>query len=187
VRSLIAIAMLVVAAAPAHAASLVLSNGEREQALAVGERSIVTETFDDEWRVKNDVGETALVLTPFHRMALAARHAAFRNEPLKPADQEKLIKEQADRLIIWANLRGDREDFARFYAPRLMLGTREIAPTFVQNERTAVPASGGGFVARCVYGFPTKDLSGKARVVLVVRDADRRDVTRFAINLAEMR
>jgi len=187
VKTVVIVAALLAFATPARAASLVLSNGEREQALALGERSIVTETFDDEWRVKNEAGETALVLTPFHRMALAARHAAFRNEPFKPADQEKLLKEQADRLIIWANLRGDREDFARFYAPRLVLGAREIVPTFVQNERTAVPASNGGFVARCVYGFPTKDLTGKARVVLVVRDADRRDVTRFAINLGEMR
>ena len=181
------VVLILLAAAPVEGASLVLSNGEREQALALGERSIISESFDDEWRVKNDAGETALVLTPFHRMALAARHAAFRNEPLKPADQEKLLKEQADRLIIWANLRGTREDFARFYAPRLLLGTREIAPAFVQNERTAVPAPNGGFVARCVYGFPTKELNGKARVVLVVRDADRRDVTRFAIDLAEMR
>jgi hypothetical protein len=181
------LAVLLCAAARAEAASLVLSNGEREQALALGERSIISETFDDEWRVKNDAGETALVLTPFHRVALAARHAAFRNEPLKPADQEKLLKEQADRLIIWANLRGTREDFARFYAPRLLLGTREIAPAFVQNERTAVRQEDGAYLARCVYGFPTKELNGKARVVLVVRDADRRDVTRFAIDLAEMR
>jgi hypothetical protein len=89
--------------------------------------------------------------------------------------------------VIWAQLRGPREDFARFLAPRLIAGDREIEPAFVQNERTAARQESGTYLARCVYGFPTRDLTGKSRVVLVVRDADGRDVSRFTIDLSAMR
>ena len=65
-------------------------------------------------------------------------------------------------------------------------GEQEIAPTFVQNERTALPED-GAFIARCVYGFPTKELTGTSRGTLVVRDAEGREVGRFAIDLARMR
>ena len=89
--------------------------------------------------------------------------------------------------MIWAHLRGPREDFARFYAPRILFGDREIEPSFVQNERTAVRTDVGAYLARCVYGFPTKELTPKARLLLVVRDADGREVDRFTIDLAAMR
>src|SRR5262249_5874920 len=85
---------------------------------------------------------------------------------------------------VWANLRGPRPDFARFFVPRLILSGREIEPTFVQNERTAAPLEGGRYLARCVYGFPAKELEPKSRVVLVVRDPDGRDVSRVTIDLA---
>jgi hypothetical protein len=118
---------------------------------------------------------------------LASRNAAFKNERMKDSEPEKLLREQQDRLVIWANLHGRREDFARFYAPRILLNDREIEPTFVQNERTALRTEGGGYLARCVYGFPVKELSPKGRLVLVVRDPDGKDVTRFTIDLASMR
>ena len=63
---------------------------------------------------------------------------------------------------------------------------REILPSFVQNERTALREE-GGFVARCVYGFPTKEITGTSRGTLVVRDAGGREVSRFGIDLARMR
>ena len=57
----------------------------------------------------------------------------------------------------------------------------------MQNERTAIRQDDGGFLARCVYGFPIQDLTGRDRLALVVADADGRDVTRFTIDLAGMR
>ena len=89
-------------------------------------------------------------------------------------------------------LRGTREDFARHYAPRFVVGDRdgverEIAPSFVQNERTALKQDGGTFLARCVYVFPTKEFTGTSRGTLVVRDAEGREVSRFALDLARMR
>ena len=100
-------------------------------------------------------------------------------------DTEPEALRAAERLDIASNLR--REDFARFYAPRILLNDREIEPTFVQNERTALRTEGGGYLARCVYGFPVKELSPKGRGVLVVRDPDGKDITRFTIDLASMR
>ncbi|MGH7306095.1 MAG: hypothetical protein ACRELZ_22660, partial [Candidatus Rokuibacteriota bacterium] len=111
----------------------------------------------------------------------------FKNEPMKDREPEKLLREQQDRLVIWASLHGPREDFARFFAPRLLVGDRQIEPAFVQNERTAARTDGGRYLARCVYGFPVKEITPKARVVLVVRDPDGRDVSRFTIDLASMR
>jgi len=45
----------------------------------------------------------------------------------------------------------------------------------------------GVYLARCVYGFPTKDVKGRERVALVIGDGDGRDITRFTIDLAQMR
>jgi hypothetical protein len=179
--------MAVAAPTAAAAASFTLDQEARRDALRVGARSVTVETFDAEWRVAGTSGETVTVITPFHRLVMAARHAAFRNEPLKDNEPEKLLREQRDRLVLWAHLRGPREDFARFYAPRIQLGDRAIEPSFVQNERTAARAPDGGFLARCVYGFPIKTMTPQARLLLIVRDADGRDAHRFTIDLAAMR
>ena len=45
----------------------------------------------------------------------------------------------------------------------------------------------GRYLARCVYSFPTRYLTGTSRVALVVRDGDGRDVSRFTIDLSAMR
>jgi hypothetical protein len=175
------------AGAPALAASLTLSPAERETALLVGQRSVTNDAFDAEWRVANGAGDSVLVVTPFHRLVLASRHAAFRNEKLRPSEPDKLLRAQRDRLVVWAELRGPREDFARYLAPRLVLSDREIEPTFVQNERTATRLPNGAYLARCVYNFPTRDVAGRSRVLLVVRDPGGRDVSRFTIDLSTMR
>jgi hypothetical protein len=173
--------------AGASAASFTLTPGETRAALRFGADSVQVEAFDAEWRVDNGRGETVVVLTPFHRLAIAARHAAFKNEEVRPAELDRLLRDQRDRLVLWAYLTGRREDFARGLRPELRLGDRTIKAAFVQNERTPAPASGGGYLARCLYTFPTKELSGASRVVLVVRDADGREAHTFAIDLGAMR
>ena len=182
------VALLVVGAGTdAVAASFTLSDSDKRAAIRTGERSVTTETFDREWRVTNGEGESAMVITPFHRLTVAARHAAFKQDTLKPADVDRVLKEGANRLVVWVSLRGKGEDFARFYVPRLVAGDREIKASFVQNERTAIRQEDGGYLARCVYGFPVQDLTGRAKVALVVADPDGRDVSRFTIDLASMR
>lgn len=179
--------LVVGGAAPSTAASLSLDERGTSEAVRAGRENVNTEAFDAEWRVANGAGDTVSVLTPFHRVALAARHAAFKQETLKPSEVKKLQKEQQGRLVFWVALRGRSDDFARFYAPLLLVDSREIAPSFVQNERTAVRNEGGDYLARCLYGFPIKDLKGSSRIQLVVRGADGRDVSRFAIDLGKMR
>ena len=179
--------LLLAGPSAAGAVSFSLEPQQRSDALRVGAQSITRDSFDTEWRVANPTGDSLTVITPFHRLVLAARNAAFKNERMKDREPEKLLREQQDRLVIWANLRGPREDFARFFAPRLLVGDREIEPTFVQNERTAARAEDGGYRARCVYGFPVKEITPKSRVILVVRDPDGRNVSRFTIDLASMR
>ena len=175
------------ASVPAGGATLVLGEREQQEALRVGQRSVTSETFGDEWRVVSGSGESVTVITPFHRLALAARNAAFKHEPLKPQDQERMLRELKERLVFWVDLRGPREDFARHLNPRLLAGDREIEPALVQNERTAVRRDDGRYLARCVYSFPTKDLSATTRLSLVVRDSDGQPVARFPIDLGQMR
>ncbi|MBI1962507.1 MAG: hypothetical protein HYS77_03155 [Candidatus Rokubacteria bacterium] len=187
-RALPAVALLLLLPPwPAAAASFALTPGERTEALRVGARSVTQEAFDREWRVAHASGESVTVVTPFHRLVLAARHAAFKSEKLKPGEPDRLLREQGERLVIWAELRGPREDFARYYTPRILVGDREVEPSFVQNERTAAREEGGRYLARSMYGFPVRDIGGKARVLLVIRDADGRDVNRFTIDLSAMR
>ena len=187
-RALLAALLIVACASPsAAAAALALDERLTQEAIRVGQRSITSEVFDAEWRVGNDAGDSVLVYTPFHRIALAARHSAFKNQVLKPSEPERILKENGDRLVLWTYLKGGREDFARYYVPRLFVGEREIEPAFVQNERTAVRDDAGRFVARCVYGFPIKELTGSSRLLLAVRDAEGKDVSRFTIDLSTMR
>jgi hypothetical protein len=185
-QGLAALAVLVQVGS-AEAASFTLSERQRQEAVETGERSVTRDGLGDEWRVRNAAGESLTVLTPFHRLAMAARHAAFRNEPLAPRERDRVLREQQERLVFRVELKGAREDFAHHYAPRLVAGTRQVQPTFTQNERTPARGSDGKFLARCVYAFPTRALSGTDTVVLVVRDSDGRDVTSFTVNLASMR
>lgn len=188
IRSVVVLAVLVLALAGATAAaSFTLEDVDRNAAIRAGERSTLADGFDREWRVSGDNGETLRVLTPFHRLVLASRNAAFRNEVLKPAEVERVLRQDAQRLIVWATLRGRSEDFARHFTPRLTDGPREIRPSFVQNERTALRQEDGAYLARCVYGFPTRDINGRGRVELTVADADGRDVSHFVIDLGRMR
>src|SRR5439155_196994 len=83
----------------------------------------------------------------------------------------KMLTELKDRLMLWVYLQGPSEQFARHFTPRLVVDDREIEPALVQNERTAIRQENGRYLARCVYWFPTKDLTGTARPVLVVRVA----------------
>jgi hypothetical protein len=173
---------------PAGAALLTLTDVQQAEALRVGQRSVTVETgFDAEWRVDNPTGESLTVLTPFYRLALAARNAAFKNEAVKPQDQAKLLQALRDRLMFWVQLHGSREDFARYYAPRLLVRDLEVEPVFVQNERTGLRRANGSFLARSIYAFPTREVTGTSKVVLLIRDPEGQLVSRFTVDLAKMR
>ena len=176
------------AGTPVAAALLTLNEAQQAEALRVGERSVIKETgFDAEWRVENAGGENVTVMTPFYRLMLASRNAAFKNEAVKPQDQEKLLKDLTDRLMVWVQLHGPKVDFARYYKPRLLVADREIEPSFVQNERTGLRQANGSFLARSVYAFPNREITGQSRLDLVIRDPDGKLMSRFAIDLGKMR
>ena len=172
---------------PAAAASFTLGERERQDAIAAGRRSVVSEEFGAEWRARNASGEILTVMTPFHRLALAARNAAFKGEDLRPKDIDTAVKETGGKLTVWVTLKGRTADFARFYAPVLLDGKTEIKPSFVQNERTALLVEDGGYVARCLYVFPAAGLGGKSRFTLVVRTPDEKEVSTFTVDLSAMR
>lgn len=185
-RLLLAAALAALATAPAAAASFALDERATAEAARAGRQSVGRDDFDREWRVVSGAGEAVLVLTPFYRVVLAARDAAFRQAGLTTREIRRALREGEGRLVLWVTLRGARQDFARLLTPRLLAGEREIEASFVQNERSAV-ARNGAFVARSQYGFPTRHLAGVARVELVIRDGDGHDVRRFTLDLGTMR
>lgn len=176
-----------VAAAPSAAAmSFALSEPEQAEAIGAGRRSITSETFGDEWTMRDASGQTLTVVTPYYRLALAARNAAFRGADLTPRDIASLVREGGARFVVRVTLRGSRADFARFASPTLTDGKALITATFVQNERAALREDDGRYTAHCVYAFPVQGLTGRERVTLVVRDGDR-ETARFTVDLSTIR
>ncbi|HET7876251.1 MAG TPA: hypothetical protein VFN71_12105 [Methylomirabilota bacterium] len=175
------------AALPADAVSFALTPREREEAIRVGRKSITSEEFGAEWRVSVGSDRTVTVMTPFHRLALAARNSAFRNQELTPRQVESLLREHEGKLVVWVTLRDGKADFARFYAPVLVVEQQQIKANFTQNERTALRGEDGKYTARCMYVFPAAELNPKGKVTLIVRDPDERPVAKFTVDLAAMR
>jgi hypothetical protein len=112
-------------------------------------------------------GQVVTVMTPFHRLALAARNSAFQDKELKPREVESLLKDHQGKIVFWATLRGGRADFARFYAP-CQARQQEIKASVAQNERTALRGEDGQYTARCLYVFPAQELDPRATVTLLV-------------------
>lgn len=181
------LAVGLVAATPGEAMSLALTDRDREQAIRAGKKSIVAEEFGAEWRIKDTVGQTVVVMTPFYRLALAARNSAFQSKELRPRDVNSLVKGSEGKLAFWVTLRGGKSDFARFYTPEIVAGSQTVKASFVQNERTAIREDDGRYAAQCVYAFPAEGIDPKGRVILVVRDAEEKEVAKFTVDLAAMR
>ena len=152
-------------ARPLDAASFSLTPTEREEAVRVGRRSTVAADFGTEWRVAGEApGQSLVVMTPFHRLALAARNSAFKSEELRPRDVESLAKDQEGRLVLWATVRGAKPDFARFYVP-LLLPRRARDQAELRPERAHGAPGGGRHATRrgaCTC-FPPRSLDGKGR------------------------
>lgn len=172
----------------AHALYLTLTPKERDAAIDLGRQSIISDRFGGEWKVGGEgAGEGLVVMSAFHRLALAARNSAFKSEELKPKDIDSLMREQEGKLTLWATLRGGKVDFARFYTPVLVNGQRQIKATFTQNERTARREEDGGYTARCLYVFPTEGLKPGEPLTLIVKDTNDTQVAKFTLNLSAMR
>jgi hypothetical protein len=180
-------ALLLTCTAPVDAALFALTPRDRDEAVRAGRRSVIDDQWASEWRVNGGAGEAVMVMTPFHRLALAARISAFQDRELKPRDIESVLKDQEGKLVFWVTLRGGRVDFARYYAPALVARQQEIKASFAQNERTALRGDDGQFTARCLYVFPADGVDPKATVTLLVRDVEDKVVAKFTVDLAAMR
>lgn len=174
---------------PLAAASFTLAPRERDEAIRLGKRSIVSDEFGGEWRVGGEgSGQSLVVMTPFHRLALAARNSAFKSQELKPKEIETAVGEQPGSLVLWATLKGKTADFARFYSPVLLNDHQaSIKVSFAQNERTARREEDGSYSARCLYVFQTAALRSDEVVTLVVKDVDNKQVAKFKVDLSSMR
>jgi hypothetical protein len=174
---------------PLAAASFTLAPRERDEAIRLGRRSIVSDEFGGEWKVAGEgAGQSLMVMTPFHRLALAARNSAFKSQELKAKEIETAIGDQPGSLVLWATLKGKTADFARFYSPVLLNDHRaSIKASFSQNERTARREDDGSYSARCLYVFPVAALRADETVTLLVKDMDEKQVAKFTVDLSSMR
>jgi len=182
-----AASLSLICSAPLDAALFTLTPQDRDEAMRVGRRSVTVENWGSEWRVGGGEGQLVTVMTPFHRLALAARNSAFQDKELKPRDVDSVLKDQQGKVVLWAILRGAKVDFARFYIPRLMARQQEIKASFTQNERTALRGEDGQYTARCLYVFPAEGLDPRGTMMLVVRDGEEKVVAKFAVDLSAMR
>jgi hypothetical protein len=182
----LALCATLLAARPATAVSFVLSERQQTEAVRVGVESTTRDSVGSEWTMMGEAGEAA-VMTPFHRLAVAARQAAFRGRSLAAADIQQVLKEDRERLVFWVSLWGPSADFARFYQPVIVVAAHEVKAAWVQNERTAARQPDGRYLARCVYAFATARLEPTARGILSVRGQDGKEVAAFGFDLAAMR
>jgi hypothetical protein len=168
----LAVGLSLTCISPLDAALFTLTPRDRDEAVRIGRRSVINEDWGGEWRVEGGgAGQLVTVMTPFYRLALAARNQAF----------------QEGKLVFWATLRGTRADFARFYAPALVAHQLEIKALFTQNERTALRGEDGQYTAHCMYVFPVEGVDPRGTVTLLVRDADEKQVAKFTVDLSVMR
>src|SRR5258705_9624445 len=78
---------------PAAAASFTPGERERQDAIAVGRRSVVSEEFGAEWRGPEAPRATPLVVKPLSPPAPPAPHTPLQSGALKTHDNDKTVKE----------------------------------------------------------------------------------------------
>jgi hypothetical protein len=164
-----------------------LSDSDAQEAIDAGTRGLTQEDFGEEWHLRPK-GAEVVVSTPFSRLALAARQAAQKGEPLTDKQRQDQLDRGRGRIQFVVTLFGRGVDFARWFQPLLRVGDREVKPTFAQNERTAIRLEDGRFAARNVYVFPLEGLPPRGTVVLVVTNQqDQKEVWRGALDLGQFR
>jgi hypothetical protein len=163
-------------------------DGVRE-AVEAGVAAVTQDDFADEWQLRLPGGEEVVVSTPFSRLAVAARQAALKNESLTDKQQQEQVDRGKGRIQLLVSMQGRSRNFARFYLPVLLVDGREVKASFVQNERTPLPAGNGLYTARNVYVFPLEGLPLKGPVTLLVRDAppEQKEVLRATLDLGKFR
>jgi hypothetical protein len=185
-----ALALLAVAGiAPASALESDLAPEGIRAAIDAGTAAVTREDFEEEWRLPLPDGGEIVVSTPFSRLALAARQAAVKGEPLSDSDRQEQIDRGKGRIQLLVTMLGTQRNFARWYQPVLRVGEREVKPSFVQNERTPLRLDDGRLAARNVYVFPLEELPKKGTVTLIVRGAppDHKEVLRAPIDFGKFR
>jgi hypothetical protein len=177
---------------PRHAPALVgdLTADSTREAIEAGTASITQDDFGEEWQLRLPGGEDVVISTPFSRLALAARTAAMKGEPLTEKQQKDQIDRGKGRIQLLVTMHGGpSRSFARFYQPVLLVDGREFKPTFVQNERTPLLQEDGRLAARNVYVFPLEGLPTNGVVTLLVKGAppDQKEVLRAKLDLGKFR
>jgi hypothetical protein len=177
-------------AGPRGAGALVpaLSPDGVQEAIRVGTEGMTKEDFEEEWLLRFPGGEVISVSTPFSRLALLARRHAYKGDTLSEKQIQEQVDRGKDRLQLLVTLFGPQHDFARWYQPELVVGSREVKATFAQNERSTLKQEDGRYAARNVYVFPLEGLPPNGTVTLVVRTTpERKEVFRGAIDLGRFR
>ena len=158
-----------------------------QDAVDTGTRAMTEEDFGEDWHLRLPGGEEIVVSTPFSRLALAARLAALKGEPLTDKQRQEQVDRGKGKLQLVVTMYGRQPDFARWYQAFLRVGGKEIKATFNQNERTPLRLEDGRLAARNVYVFPLEGVPPNGTVTLIVRNTpDQKEMLRAPVDLSKM-
>ncbi|MCK4244361.1 MAG: hypothetical protein KAX20_01910 [Candidatus Omnitrophica bacterium] len=168
----------------------VVLNEERiKEALGIGRKSKNLNLFEFQKEWCSDLGYgvgSALLLTPFHRLALLSRNAEICGINLPSSLIRKTLKENSGVFHFIVTLYGDTPNFARDCTASLKYGERIIKPSFLQNDRYADVNREQANVAICEYKFSSTGINPKAKIALIVTIPEEK-VLSFPFNLAKIR
>ncbi len=150
---------------------VVLSEDQIKEALEVGRRgkNLNLFEFQKEWRSDLGYGKgSAVLFTPFHRLALLSRNAEIRGINLPSPLIKKVVKENSGIFHFVVTLYGDTPSFARNCTAILKYGERIIKPIFLQNDQYADVNREQTNVAICEYKFSSLEIEPRAKITLIV-------------------
>ena len=149
----------------------VLNEDQIREALSVGRKgkNLNLFEFQKEWRSDLGYGKgSALLFTPFHRLALLSRNAEIRRINLPPSLIRKVLRENSGILHFVVTLYGDTPGFARDCTAILKYGDKLIKPLLLRNDQYADVNREQTNVATCEYKFSSTGINPQAKITLIV-------------------
>ena len=166
-----------------------LNEDQIKEALSVGRKgkNLNLFEFQKEWRSDLGYGKgSALLFTPFHRLALLSRNAEIRGINLPPSLIRKVVEESSGIFHFVVTIYGDTPGFARDCTATLKYGERIIKPIFLQNDQYADVNREQTNVATCEYKFSSTGINPQAKITLIVTIPEEKTLS-FPFDLSKIR
>ncbi len=173
----------------------VLNESQIKEALEVGRKgkNLTLYEFQKEWVSNLGYGiGSALLQTPFYRLALFARNAAIRGVDFPPSLIKTVLKENGTGIFHFVvTLYGNEVGFARNATASLKYYGRTIEPILSKNAQYGDVNREQTNVAICEYEFSSTDIDPRAKISLVIAipglQGEKNYILSFPFNLSKIR